>query len=49
MQRYIDDFVVCFQYRSDALKFQDALRKRLEKFSLEFKVTPIVQTENDNS
>lgn len=33
--RYIDDFVVCFQYRSDAIFFQDALVKRLEKFSLE--------------
>ena len=29
------DFVVCFQYRSDALRFQDALRERLGKFSLE--------------
>lgn len=35
MQRYIDDFVVCFQYRVDALKFQEALCKRLGKFSLE--------------
>ena len=32
--RYIDDFVVCFQYREDALRFQEVLRKRLEKFSL---------------
>ncbi|MES9973135.1 MAG: group II intron reverse transcriptase/maturase [Candidatus Thiodiazotropha sp.] len=32
--RYIDDFVVCFQYRSDALRFQNALRKRLGKFAL---------------
>lgn len=32
--RYIDDFVVCFQYRADVLRFQDALRKRLDKFSL---------------
>ena len=24
--RYIDDFVICFQYRSDALRVQDALR-----------------------
>ena len=39
MQRYIDDFVVCFQYRADALKFQNALRKRLEKFSLELEPT----------
>jgi len=27
--RYIDDFVVCFQYRDDALRLQDALGKRL--------------------
>jgi group II intron reverse transcriptase/maturase len=33
--RYIDDFVVCFQYRSDAKRFQSALSKRLAKFSLE--------------
>jgi RNA-directed DNA polymerase len=32
--RYIDDFVVCFRYRADALRFQQVLRKRLEKFSL---------------
>jgi RNA-directed DNA polymerase len=32
--RYIDDFVVCFQYRSDAMRFQDVLRKRLSKFEL---------------
>ena len=29
--RYIDDFVVCFQYREDALRLQDALRNRLGK------------------
>jgi group II intron reverse transcriptase/maturase len=33
--RYIDDFVVCFQYRSDALRFGEVLKKRLRKFSLE--------------
>ncbi|WP_194848140.1 group II intron reverse transcriptase/maturase [Candidatus Neptunochlamydia vexilliferae] len=33
--RYIDDFVVCFQYRSDAIRFQKVLKKRLAKFSLE--------------
>lgn len=33
--RFIDDFVVCFQYREDAMRFQNVLRKRLEKFSLE--------------
>jgi len=32
--RYIDDFVLCFQYRSDALRVQEALRKRLRRFSL---------------
>ena len=29
LDRYIDDFVICFQYRSDALRVQDALRRRL--------------------
>ncbi len=32
--RYIDDFVVCFQYRSDAVRFQEVLMKRLGKFAL---------------
>ena len=32
--RYIDDFVLCFQYRSDADRVQDVLRKRLGKFGL---------------
>jgi RNA-directed DNA polymerase len=32
--RYLDDFVVCFQYRSDAMRFQEVLVKRLAKFSL---------------
>ena len=32
--RYIDDFVICFQYESDARRVQNALRKRLEKFGL---------------
>jgi RNA-directed DNA polymerase len=39
--RYIDDFVVCFQYREDALCFQDVLRKRLERFSLTLEPTKI--------
>lgn len=39
MQRYIDDFVVCFQYRSDAQNFQKALNERLGKFSLELEPT----------
>jgi hypothetical protein len=32
--RYLDDFVVCFQFRADALRVQEALRKRLGKFGL---------------
>ena len=32
--RYIDDFVICFQYRSDALRIQDALGLRLARFGL---------------
>ena len=37
--RYIDDFVVCFQYRDDALRLQDALGKRLGKFGLALEPT----------
>ena len=37
--RYIDDFVVCFQFREDALRFQDALCKRLGKFGLTLEPT----------
>jgi RNA-directed DNA polymerase len=37
--RYIDDFVVCFQYRSDALRFQEALRSRLGRFGLTLEPT----------
>ena len=33
--RYADDFVVGFQYRDDALRFQEELAQRLRKFSLE--------------
>jgi group II intron reverse transcriptase/maturase len=33
--RYADDFVMGFQYRSDARKFQADLKQRLIKFSLE--------------
>jgi group II intron reverse transcriptase/maturase len=33
--RYIDDFIVCFQYREDAVKFQEVLTKRLAKFTLQ--------------
>jgi hypothetical protein len=32
--RYIDDFVICFQYRDDADRVQAVLSKRLNKFSL---------------
>src|SRR5271166_4040519 len=32
--RYIDDFVICFQYRSDALRVENVLRRRLAKFGL---------------
>jgi len=37
--RYIDDFVLCFQYREDALRVQEALRKRLGKFGLTLEPT----------
>jgi group II intron reverse transcriptase/maturase len=37
--RYIDDFVICFQYRSDALRVQHALRLRLGKFGLTLEPT----------
>ena len=37
--RYIDDFVLCFQNRQDALRVQDALCKRLARFNL--KLEPI--------
>ena len=33
--RYLDDFLLCFQYEEDALRFQRVLVKRLDKFSLE--------------
>jgi group II intron reverse transcriptase/maturase len=39
MIRYIDDFVICFQYRSDALCVQEALGKRLVKFGLALEPT----------
>src|SRR5215831_12707208 len=32
--RYIDDFVVCFQYQTDAQRFEQVLVKRLTKFAL---------------
>src|SRR5499427_2315218 len=39
MVRYIDDFVLCFQYRAGALRAQEALAKRLGKFSLTLEPT----------
>src|SRR5690242_18432203 len=39
MIRYIDDFVMCFQYREDALRVEDALCKRLGKFGLTLEPT----------
>jgi RNA-directed DNA polymerase len=35
MVRYADDFVCCFEYEEEAKMFYEALKKRLEKFSLE--------------
>ncbi|HMB94065.1 MAG TPA: group II intron reverse transcriptase/maturase [Rhodothermales bacterium] len=32
--RYIDDFVVCFEHRADAQRFEQVLVKRLAKFAL---------------
>ena len=37
--RYADDFVVCFQYKSEAEKFRNALGERLDKFGLEVEPT----------
>jgi len=39
MVRYIDDFVLCFQYRADALRVQKALCQRLAKFALTLEPT----------
>src|SRR6266576_5355838 len=39
MVRYIDDFVLCFQYRADALRVQEAPAKRLRRFSLTLEPT----------
>ena len=33
--RYVDDFVLGFQHRHEAERFQEALRERLKKFGLE--------------
>jgi len=32
--RYIDDFVLCFQYRSDAQRVHDVLERRLKRYGL---------------
>lgn len=37
--RYIDDFVVCFQYREDVIRVQRGLRERLAKFGLALEPT----------
>jgi len=37
--RYLDDFVLCFEYESDAAKFQRVIEKRLTKFSLALEPT----------
>jgi retron-type reverse transcriptase len=37
--RYIDDFVVCFQYQADAQRFEQVLVKRLAKFTLALEPT----------
>ncbi len=33
--RYLDDFVICFQYRNDAQRVHRTLVKRLERFGLQ--------------
>lgn len=33
--RYADDFVICVQYKDDAIKILEGLKKRLSKFKLE--------------
>jgi len=38
MMRFADDFVCCFQYHDDALRFYSVLGKRLRKFNLELSV-----------
>ena len=37
--RYLDDFIVCFEYHTDASRFQTALKGRLAKFNLELEPT----------
>ena len=37
--RYADDFVACFQYKSDAENYLRSLKERLEKFNLELEMS----------
>jgi len=37
--RYLDDFVLCFEHKSDAERFKEALSQRLNKFSLSLEPT----------
>ncbi len=37
--RYLDDFIVCFQHRRDAVRFHEVLPKRLSKFALRLEPT----------
>ncbi len=37
--RYLDDFVVCFQFRADAVRFREVLEKRLQEFLLRLEPT----------
>jgi group II intron reverse transcriptase/maturase len=37
--RFADDFLVCFQYKDDAQRFQTTLARRLAEFSLELHTT----------
>ncbi len=37
--RYADDFLACFQYREDAVRFLREMKERLEKFHLEVEAT----------
>ncbi|MBP9127876.1 MAG: hypothetical protein KBG07_03820, partial [Elusimicrobia bacterium] len=32
--RYADDFVLCFQYKDDAVRVRQALRQKFESFGL---------------
>jgi RNA-directed DNA polymerase len=43
--RYADDFVVCFEYHHEAVRFLKELRERLQEFHLELseEKTPIVE------